>query len=87
MGKGNISQTSSFNILDIVDRIKRNLRSHGKRINRNKQRTDYSLKELLLIFKNTGRHQLMYKLEIISIVKLYNIFKESQNISYDSPIY
>ena len=90
MGKGNISRTSSINIMDIVDKRKRNLRSHGKRINRNKRakkRTDYSLKELLLIFKNNGRHQLLCKLGIISIVKLYDIFKESQIISYYSPLY
>ena len=35
MGKGNISRTSSIDIMDIVDKRNRNQRSHGKRINRN----------------------------------------------------
>ena len=90
MGKGNISRTSTIDILDIVDKRKRNNRSHGLRINRNKRakhRTNFSLKDLLVIFKNNGRHQLLCKLGIISITKLYDIFKESQNISFYSPLY
>ena len=54
MGKGNISRTSTIDILDIVDKRKRNNRSHGLRINRNKRakhRTNFSLKDLLVILK------------------------------------
>lgn len=90
MGKGNISRTSSIDIMDIVDKRNRNQRSHGKRINRNKrvkQRTNFSLKELLIIFKNNGRHQLLCKLGVIPINKLYDIYTESQNISFQSRVY
>lgn len=90
MGKGNISRTSSIDIMDIVDKRTRNHRSHGKRVNRNKrakQRTNCSLKELLTIFKNNGRHQLLCKLGVIPITKLYEIYTESQNVSFQSKIY
>ena len=79
MGKGNISRTSSIDIMDIVDKRNRNQRSHGKRINRNKrvkQRTNFSLKELLIIFKNNGRHHIYT-----------DIYTESQNISFQSRVY
>ena len=90
MGKGNISRTTSIDIMDIVEKRTRNLRSHGKRVNRNKrakQRTNCSLKELLTIFKNNGRHQLLCNLGVIPITKLYEIYTESQNVSFQSKIY
>ena len=64
IGKGNIYRTSSIDIMAIVDKLNRNQRSHGKRINRNKrakQRINFSLKALLIIFKNNRRHQLLCK--------------------------
>ena len=90
MGKGNISQTSTIDIMDIVDKRQRNHRSHGKRTNRNKRaqhRNNCTLNDLLKIFKYNGRHQLLCKLGVLPITKLHNIFKESENISFFSPLF
>ena len=89
-GQGNISTTSSIDIMNIIDKKQRNNRSHGKRINRNqrvKHLINYTLGKLLSIFKNNGRHQLLCKLGQIPISKLHDIFKECDTISFFSPLY
>ena len=48
IGKANLFQTSSINVMDIVIEREPSRRSHGPRINRNdrvKQRTEFSLKD------------------------------------------
>ena len=68
MGIGNVSRTSTVNAMDIVSKNKRGKRSHGKRINRNKRkhhRNTVSFKDLVSIFKNNGRHNLLCKLGTI----------------------
>lgn len=90
MGLGNISRTSSINIMDIVSKKLRNKRSHGKRINRNKRkyhRISVSLSDLVTIFKNNGRHNLLCKLCSIPIVKLNSLLEKCNTISYYSPMY
>ena len=52
-----MSRTSFIDITDIVDKRKRNKRSHEKRTNRNKRaksRTDFSHQELDFILKMIG---------------------------------
>ena len=90
MGQGNISKTSAIDIMHLVSKKLRRRRSHGIRINRNKRaqhRTSVSLRDLLYIFKNNGRHNLLCKLCSIPIPKLYSIFTECDTISYFSPLY
>ena len=90
MGLGNISRTASIDIMDIVSKKSRNNRSHGKRINRNKrkhQRRNVSISDLLTIFKNNGRYNLLCKLGSIPATRLYSIMEECDIISYASPKY
>ena len=90
MGLGNISTTSNIDIMDIVSKKSRNKRSHGKRINRNKRkfhRNSFSLSNLLSIFKNNGRHNLLNKLCTIPVLKLNSLLEECNSISHASPKY
>lgn len=90
MGLGNISRTASIDVMDIVSKTTRNKRSHGKRINRNKRkhhRRNVSISDLLKIFQNNGRYNLLCTLGSIPATKLNSILEECNSISVASPKY
>ena len=93
LGQGNTSPTYPIDIMNIMDKRDNeliSLCSYGKRINRNQQikhRINYTFGNLLSIFKNNGRHQLLCKLGQVPISKLHDIFKECDTISFFSPHY
>ena len=90
MGQGNISRTSSINVMNLISPRKRNKRSHGIRINRNVRkhhRSDFSITDLVKIFKNNGRHNLFCKLCSIPVSKLNKIRLDCDTISHVSPLY
>ena len=90
MGLGNISKTTSIDVMDIVSKTTRNKRSHGIRINRNKRkhyRKNVSISDLLNIFKNNGRYNLLCKLGSIPATRLNSILEECNSISVASPKY
>ena len=90
MGLGNISRTTSIDVMDIVSKTTRNKRSHGKRINRNKRihhRKNITISDLLTIFKNNGRYNLLCTLGSIPATRLNSILEECNSISFASPKY
>lgn len=90
MGQGNISQRASINIMNISSPKLRHRRSHGRRQNyniRHKKKTNITVKDLYIIFKNNGRHGLFTRLCSIPITNLYKISLECDTMSFNSPLY
>ena len=82
--EGNISKMPDFDAFSLLDIMKRNKRSHGKRKNFNfkrKHKTVLSLFDLNILL-NSGRHQMLSKLASLSVSSLRKLDDEA-NKFYD----
>ena len=81
-GQGNISSASTnINVFSIRPNAKRKHRSHGKRRNRKlrkRARVHRTLRDLLIIARNGGRHELLHALSSIPAVQLKSFLDEAQ---------
>ena len=71
----------SFHKNDLRPNTKRKYRSHGKRRNRKlrkRARVHRTLRDLLIIARNGGRHELLHALSSIPAVQLKSILDEAQ---------
>ena len=83
--EGNISRLPDFDVFSLLDIRKRNNRSHGKRKNWNLKRNNkhvFTLLELSIILKHSGRQMALSRLVTLSISSLCNLDIEA-NKFYD----
>ena len=74
--EGNISRLLDFDVFSLLDICKRNNQSHGKRINgslKRKKITFFTLSELSIILKHSGRHMVLSHLVTLSTSSLRNL--------------
>ena len=86
--EGNISKMPDFDAFSLLDIIKRNKRSHGKRKNGNFKRKHKTVLTLfdLNILLNSGRHQMLSKLASLFVSSLRKLDDEANKFQIENMI-